>query len=247
MSSIQVLPDAANLAWAGAEHFIARARAAIDARGQFTVALTSGSLSRTMCEALAHHELIQQVDWSCVHLFFGDERCVPPDQPASTYRMVRNALVDHVPLPPGHVHRMHGEDPPALAALAYESELRSVFRRPTVPRFDLVLLTMGEDGRVVSLVPGLPVTNEHKNWTVACYIGEVGTWCLTLTPAVLNAAAEVTVLVAGTRNAVALKQVLEGPYQPNLLPAQLVRPADGSLLWMVDEAAAAELTPAGVS
>jgi 6-phosphogluconolactonase len=241
MTSIEVFKDAPSLARAGAGRFVDRAAAAIGARGRFAVALSGGSTPRGMYALLAGDEHVHRVDWARVHLFFGDERCVPPEHPDSNYRMVRETLLAYAPLPPGNMHRMRGEDPPAEAALAYESDLRAFFGSAAAPRFDLVLLGMGDNGHTASLFPGLPQVREQVRWVAACYVDEVGMWRLTLTPVAINAAAEVTFLVAGAGKAAMLRRVLEGPYQPDLLPAQSVRPTDGLLRWMVDEAAAGDL------
>ncbi len=241
MTNIQVVKDAPGLARAGAAQFVDRAAAAIAAHGRFAVALSGGSTPRGMYTLLAGDELVHRVDWVHVHLFFGDERCVPPEHPGSNYRMVRETLLDHAPVPPGNVHRMRGEDPPAEAALAYKAELRAFFGRAMVPRLDLVLLGMGDNGHTASLFPGQPQVHERVRWVMASYVDEVGMWRLTLTPVAINAAAEVTFLVAGAGKAAMLKRVLEGPYRPDLLLAQIVRPTDGVLRWLVDEAAAADL------
>ena len=241
MPSVQVVKDAPSLARVAAAQFVDRAAAAIAARGRFAVALSGGSTPRAMYTLLASDGLVHRVDWAHVHLFFGDERCVPPEHPDSNYRMVRETLLAHAPVPPGNVHRMRGEDAPAEAALAYEADLRAFFGSGTAPRFDLVLLGMGDNGHTASLFPGQPAVRERVRWVVACYVDEVGMWRLTLTPVAINAAAEVTFLVAGAGKAAMLKRVLEGPYQPDLLPAQIVRPTDGVLRWLVDEAAAADL------
>jgi 6-phosphogluconolactonase len=178
------------------------------------------------------------VDWARVHVFWGDERCVPPDHPESNYRLAREALLDHVPLPPANVHRIPTEQEPVQAAADYEQTLRRFFGPGSVPRFDLVLLGLGTDGHTASLFPGTPAVHEYERWVVAHYVSSLPAWRVTLTPAVLNAADQVTFLVAGEEKAGALKQVLAGPYQPDVLPAQVVRPAGGSLLWLVDDAAA---------
>ena len=241
MTSIEVLKDTPRLACAAAARFVDRAATAIGAHGRFAVALSGGSTPRAMYTLLGSDELVHRVDWPRVHLFFGDERCVPPEHPDSNYRMVRETLLDHAPVPPGNVHRMRGEDPPAEAALGYASDLRAFSGSATAPRFDLVLLGMGDNGHTASLFPGLPQVLEQVRWVAACYVDELRMWRLTLTPVVINAAAEVMFLVTGAGKAGMLKRVLEGPYQPDLLPAQIVRPTDGSLRWMVDEAAAADL------
>jgi 6-phosphogluconolactonase len=241
MPGIEVVKDAPSLARAGAAQFVERAATAIAAHGHFAVALSGGSTPRVMYTLLASDELVHRVDWAHVHLFFGDERCVPPEHPDSNYRMVRETLLAHAPVPPGNVHRMRGEDPPDQAALAYEADLRTFFGSGTAPRFDLVLLGMGDNGHTASLFPGRPEVRDQVRWVMACYVAELEMWRLTLTPVAINAAAEVTFLVAGGGKAAMLKRVLEGPHQPDRLPAQIVRPTDGVLRWIVDEAAAADL------
>jgi len=197
---------------------------------------------------LATPELMTRVDWRRVLLFWGDERCVPPDDPASNYRMAREALLDHVPIPAGNVHRMRGEMEPGEAAAEYERTLRA-FLTPAleetsavdgvpVSRFDLILLGMGEDGHTASLFPRSSALGERKRMAVATYVDNLQSWRVTLTPVLINAAAQVTFIVSGEHKAEALRQVLSGPHQPDLLPAQAVRPRSGSLLWMVDAAAA---------
>jgi 6-phosphogluconolactonase len=241
MTAVDAFADASSLARAAADHFVDRTAAAIAAHGRCSVALSGGSTPRAMYALLATDPIVRRVDWARVHLFFGDERCVSPDHPDSNYRMVRETLLDRAPLPPGNVHRMRGEDPPDQAALAYEADLRAFFGDGAAPSFDLVLLGMGDNGHTASLFPGLSAVHEAVRWVVACCVAEVGMWRLTLTPVAINAAAQVTFLVAGTRKAAMLKRVLEGPYHPDVLPAQIIRPTGGSLRWLVDEAAAAEL------
>jgi len=172
-----------------------------------------------------------------VHVFWGDERCVPPEHPESNYRLAREALLDHVPLPLANIHRIHTEREPAQAAADYERTLRRFFGPGNAPRFDLVLLGLGTDGHTASLFPGTPAVQEHERWVVAHYVPSLAAWRVTLTPAVLNAADQVTFLVAGAEKAGVLDRVLNGPCQPDVLPAQVVRPAGGSLLWLVDAAA----------
>jgi 6-phosphogluconolactonase len=231
-----VLPTKADVTRAAAGRIVAAASAAIAARGRFTIALSGGSTPRALFELLAADPYRAKVDWPHVEICFGDERCVPPDDPASNYRMARQALLDHVP---ARVHRMRGEDEPAAAAAAYERELRELFG--TTPRFDLVLLGMGDNGHTASLFPGLRAVEERERWVVAEYVGEVSMWRLSVTPVVLNAAAEDLFLVAGADKASMLHRVLEGPRDPRALPAQVVAPADGRLVWLVDAAAAAAL------
>jgi 6-phosphogluconolactonase len=157
--------------------------------------------------------------------------------------MARETLLDAVPLPSGNIHRIHGEEEPQLAAAAYEQELRSFFgsRAPDEPPavgFDLVLLGMGDNGHTASLFPGLAAVTERVRWVMAEYVEVVSMWRITLTPVVINAAKNVTFVVSGAEKARRLRDVLEGPIQPEVLPAQIIRPAHGRLLWLIDKAAA---------
>jgi 6-phosphogluconolactonase len=241
MRTIDVVPDGAALARAGAEQFVAAAGRAIAARGRFAVALSGGSTPRAMHTLLAGEAFDRRLNWSRVHLFFGDERCVPPDNPESNYRMARETLIDHVPVPAANVHRLRGEDDPAGAAADYEADLRTFFGVSAAPRFDLIFLGMGDNGHTASLFPGQPAVHEQVRWVVAADVAAAGMWRLTLTPVALNAAAEVTFLVSGGDKAEMVQKVLDGPYQPDLLPAQIVNPSNGQLRWLVDQAAAARL------
>jgi 6-phosphogluconolactonase len=226
-----------------AERVVAHARHAIAYRGRFLLALSGGSTPRPLYELLASPRFATRIDWTRVHMFWGDERCVPPDQPESNYRMAREALLDHVPLPPANVHRIRGEDEPAEAAAAYEELLGAFFgSREISPKdsFDLVLLGMGADGHTASLFPGSAAARETRRWVVASPGPQPGSWRVSLTPVLLNAAENVTFLVTGADKAERLKDVLENG-QPDLLPAQLIRPTHGALHWMIDAAAAARL------
>jgi len=245
---VVVLPSVDALMEAAAERVVARAAAAIDASGRFVVALAGGSTPKALYELLATPRYVDRFDWSRVHVFWGDERCVPPDDRASNYRMTREALLDRVGVPPSNVHRIHGEDPPTAAAAAYEEDLRSVFStRVGPPReapgacFDLVLLGMGDNGHTASLFPGLAAVRERERWVVAEYVSEVSMWRVTLTPPVLNAAADVVFLVSGAGKASMLHRVLEGPREPAALPAQAILPRGGGATWLVDVTAAADL------
>jgi 6-phosphogluconolactonase len=233
---------------AAAQHFATDAAAATRRSGRFAVALSGGSTPRHLYELLASPAHAGRVDWPRVHVFWGDERCVPPDDSASNYRMARAALLDHVPVLDANVHRIRGEDAPTEAAAAYERELRAAFATPVGPpsratgcRFDLVLLGMGDDGHTASLFPGLSAVRERERWVVAEHVGEVSAWRVSLAPPVLNAAAHVVFLVSGAGKAAMLRQVLEGPSHPDALPAQAIAPIDGTLDWLVDTAAAAQL------
>lgn len=239
MAEVEVCADDDALMAAAAETVVRSAAEAIEEAGQATVALSGGTTPKRLYQLLATPGYASRVDWPRVHVFFGDERCVPPNDPASNYRMAREALLDRVPIPPANVHRMRGEDEPATAAADYERELRQVLGARA--RLDLVLLGMGDNGHTASLFPGLTAVREHQRWVVAEHVAEVGMWRITLTPAAINAAAEVVFLVSGAGKADMLARVVEGPRAPDTLPAQVVAPTNGQLRWLVDAAAAVNL------
>lgn len=240
MTEIQVYPDSARLAQAAAESVISAGEAAIAARRRFSIALAGGSTPAPLYRLLATEQYAAQLDWRAVHVFWGDERCVPPQHSSSNYHMVREALLDRVPIPPDNIHRMRGEDDPVQAALAYEDALRAHFGGS--PRFDLVLLGMGADGHTASLFPGAPALAERTRLAVAVYAANRSSWRVTLTYPALNAAAHVMFLVTSSEKADTLRAVLEGPHRPVDLPAQGVRPHAGRVLWLADADAAAQLS-----
>jgi 6-phosphogluconolactonase len=248
LARVAVLPTREALTQSAARRFVAAAEEAIEASGRFAVALSGGSTPQGVYALLATDPYASRVDWSRVHVFWGDERCVPPEDPASNYRMAREALLDHVPLAESNVHRISGESDPAEAASAYERELRELFGSPTGPprltpgaRFDLVLLGMGKDGHTASLFPGSKAVRETSRWVMAEQIAEVPMTRVTLTPVVINAAAEILFLVSGREKAAMLHRVLEGPFRADALPAQAIAPAAGRLGWLADAEAAADL------
>ena len=239
MREILVLPDLAALAQAAADRFVSIADRLIEINGRFTVALSGGSTPRAL-----YAELIDRrsMDWSRVHVFWGDERCVPPDQPDSNYGQAWQLLLSKVKVPDANVHRIKGELDPAQAALEYEAELRRAFE-PALPwprsfsRFDLILLGMGAEGHTASLFPGTAAIHEQARWVVAHYVEPLKANRITLTPPVLNQAAHVIFMVAGADKASALQAVLHGEYDPDRYPAQIVSPTDGQLTWLIDRAA----------
>ncbi len=246
MVAIEVYPGS-DLAYAAAEHIADLAAAAIRARGRFSVALSGGNTPRPVYECLGTAPFAWRIDWSKTHIFWGDERCVAPDDPNSNYRVVRQALLDHVSIPPGNIRRMRGEIEPHAAALEYTKVLEEFFggsarRGPPSDGFDLMLLGMGDNGHTASLFPGMPAVHETAKWVTAEYVAAVSGWRITLTPVVINAAKHVAFLVAGAEKADRLREVIEGTYRPDVLPAQVVRPASGQVTWLVDEDAAAHLS-----
>jgi 6-phosphogluconolactonase len=234
---IQIFPTPEALADAVARHVVVCAKEAISATGRFMVALSGGSTPQAAYRQLATGDSARQVDWRLVHVLWGDERCVPPDDPRSNYRMAKEALLDRVPIPAEQVHRIRGEDDPEKAAAEYEGELRALLG----DAIDLVLLGLGEDGHTASLFPGQSSVHETERWVLAVCGPDGKMWRVTLTPAVLNRSKNVTFIVSGANKAARFQQVLQGPFTPDVLPAQAIRPPQGRLTWMVDEAAAGRL------
>lgn len=242
---IERVPSAQDVARRAAELFVRRNQEA-RARGRFTVALSGGSTPRAFHALLAAPPFRDQVDWSVTQFYWGDERCVAPDDPESNFRMARETLLDNVPIHDAQVHRIHSEmDDPTAAAALYADELRQEFALApgAAPRFDLIYLGMGPDGHTASLFPHTAALHVRDQLVVANYVPKLSTWRITLTAEVLNAAATVAFLVAGQDKADALAAVLDGPPNPEQYPSQLVTPSSGELLWVVDDAAAARLRP----
>lgn len=235
---ILIFDDAEQLARAAAVAFSKHSQHFITHQGRFSVALSGGNTPRRVYELLASDEFKNQIAWKDVHIFFGDERPVPRNHPASNYGMAFAALLSKVAIPAPNIHAIAGEGDPNANARAYESELRLFFTNAKWPRFDLMLLGLGEDGHTASLFPETQALKENKAWVVANWVERLGEFRITLTAPVLNAAANVLFLVAGETKAASLVEVLRGPYQPERLPAQLIRPQNGSLVLMVDAAAA---------
>ena len=245
-AEVRVFPDVVALNISGAGEFARAARDAVAAQGRFAVALAGGSTPKTVYLQLAAEDRsgASRLPWDRIHVFFGDERCVPPDHPDSNFRMASESLLARVPIPPANVHRFRGEDDPARAAAAAEQELREFFGTG-LPRFDLVLLGLGTDGHTASLFPNTEALRETVRPVVANWVPKLNAHRLTLTFPVLNQAAEVIFLVTGTEKARVLGEVLRPAQDGPAYPARSVRPTHGRLLWLVDEAATSELQPAG--
>jgi 6-phosphogluconolactonase len=199
-----------------------------------------------MYELLATDPFKARVDWSVVHIFFGDERMVAPDHPDSNYRMTLEALLSHVPIPQDNVHPIKGVGDAVTDARIYEKELRSFFSGSEWPRFDLVLLGLGKDGHTASLFPGTNALVESGASVVANWIEDLDAFRITLTAPTINAATSVDFLVTGADKAQALAAVLEGPSDPEHLPAQLIKPESRSVTWLVDAQAASKLSSISV-
>jgi 6-phosphogluconolactonase len=225
------LPDKEAVSRAAAQRFVALAGQYTQTE-TFTVALSGGSTPRRLFQLLANAPFRDQVPWTQVHLFWGDERCVPPDHADSNYRMTREALLDHIDIPPQNVHRVRGELDPPQAAKDYRNQLENLLR--TNPRFDLVLLGMGSDGHTASLFPSSPALDEREQTAIAVYAAHLGSWRVTLTLPILNRTQHVLFLVTGASKAPALARIRAG--EP--LPAGQVCPSHGTLTWLLDRDAA---------
>lgn len=235
---VRIVDGLAALARAAAEEWRVRSSAAVSASGRFAVLLAGGSTPRPLYALLADPAAPYRaaLPWARTHVFFGDERTVPPDHPESNYRMARDALLAHVALRPEDVHRIRGEEEPEGAAREYEAELRA-FLGP-VPRFDLVLLGLGAEGHTASLFPGSPALDDPARLVAAPFVPALGAHRITLTLRALDAASRVVFLVAGASKAPALARILSGEPGAAELPAARVRPTDGSVLWLVERGAA---------
>lgn len=241
----QVKADSAALAAAAAEAFTQAAEKAVAARGRARIAISGGSTPKAAFALLADANQPWQarMPWDKLDIFWVDERCVPPDDAESNYRMTREALLDHVPLQAEQVHRMEGELDPHAAAARYESLLRNVFRLEGAesPRFDLVQLGMGPDGHTASLFPHTEALHEMGRLVAANFVEKLKMWRVTLTWPVINQANSVFFLIGGKDKAEVLREVMQGPNDPERLPSQLIWPASGILTLILDQAAAALL------
>jgi 6-phosphogluconolactonase len=242
-SNFSIFDTPEELAVAAAEKFVDYANETNANSGHFCVALAGGNTPKRVYELLATESFKNRIDWSSVHLFFGDERAVPPDHPDSNYAMVFKTLISKIVIPASNVHAIPGEGDANANARQYENHLKSFFVGQSWPRFDLVWLGMGEDGHTASLFPNSEALNEESRWVVATRNEQLGQDRITLTVPVFNRAKRVMFLVVGEKKAQRLQQVLR--LQPDLkpLPAQAINPINGNLEWLLDAAAASLLQP----
>jgi 6-phosphogluconolactonase len=236
---IKIVPDAVTLAHEAAQEFHRLTEAAVQARGRFSVALSGGNTPRSVYSLLASEH--KQLPWDRVHIFFGDERHVPPDHPDSNFRMASESLLSKVPIPAKNIHRIHAELDAEAAAAEYDQQLVNFFHlgNQDWPRFDLIFLGIGEDGHTASLFPGSQALTATLRRVTANWVEKFQTFRITLTLPVLNHAAEVAFLVSGAGKAQILKEVLRPGTKK--YPAQYVQPENGRLLWLVDQDAGSML------
>lgn len=232
---LQICRDAAGVAQAVADLFLAVGQTAICDRGEFNVALSGGNTPRAAYALLGQEPARSSLSWADVHVYFGDERCVPPEDEQSNYRMAQKAFLTSVAIPPANVHRMRGELDPAEAADEYAKLLRT--NLGDQPRLDLVLLGLGPDGHTASLFPGTPPDTDNDKLVRAVYAESQAMWRITMTPKVLNAGRVVAFALEGAEKAAIFCAVYEDPIDTTKYPAQIVNPPDGRLLWIADDLA----------
>ncbi len=241
---IRIFPDVESLSKAAAAEFVRCAGQAVAARGRFTVALSGGSTPKRLYQLLTTEPYRSQIDWGRVEIFWGDERCVPPDHKDSNYRMAREAMLTQLPISAEHVHRLEAERADReTAARDYEAVLARVFGVNSggePPALDLILLGMGPDGHTASLFPHTQALDETHRWVVPNHVPQLNTDRLTLTRPILNRGREVLFLVAGDDKAERLAEVLAGSADPKRLPSQSIQP-EGQLVWFIESAAAVRL------
>lgn len=239
---VRIFKEKDALSRAAANIFVEVAGRTIGTRGRFSVALSGGGTPTGLYRQLATEVFYNQIDWVNTFVFWGDERCVPSDDPGNNYQQAMDAFLTHVPILDKNIQRIKGELGPAEASNDYTQILK---RFSTLgldwPRFDMVLLGMGEDGHTASIFPGTNVEATSPTLPVTAHYQGRPAQRVTLTPLVFNSARYIIFLVTGENKARTLREVLYGKYQPELFPAQRIRPSSGKVIWLADEAAGSNL------
>jgi 6-phosphogluconolactonase len=240
---IATYPDSDTLSHQAAQLIVRLAAESVVTHGRFTVALAGGSTPRKLYGLLANEPYRSQIDWALVEVFWSDERCVPVDDPESNFRMAQEAFLSKVPIAENQVHRMHADWPDRdAAAQAYVIEMRRIFGTDGIPSFDLIQLGMGPEGHTASLFPHQAALHEQERLVMPVRTPKPPPDRLTFTPPLLNAARHVLFLVTGSDKANAVHEVIEGEYNPDEYPAQIVHPPHGEVTWMLDTGAASKLS-----
>ena len=232
---IKVSPDTDDLLFQAAERITAAAEKAIADKGDFSIALSGGHTPEGLYKLLTREPYRLLIDWSKVSIYFGDERCVPPDSDQSNFRMANESLLSKAPIPADHIYRMRGEIDPQQAAKDYGELLKAQFGDKGL---DMILLGMGDDGHTASLFPHTAALQEPKHRCVANWVEKFNTWRITMTAPFINRADTVMIMVAGKDKAARVKEVMEGPSDPDRLPIQMIQPESGKLNWLLDAGAA---------
>jgi 6-phosphogluconolactonase len=235
---IQVVPDVKALAVAAAERIITLSDDAKSRRETFSIALSGGNTPKTLFELLATDAYSQRINWDHWEIYWGDERCVPPTDSESNFRMAAQAMLDHVPIPPENIHRMKGELDPQQAAIEYGQLLKQKFGDGGM---NLILLGMGDDGHTASLFPHTEALKETKHRCVANFVAKMNVWRITMSAPFINRAHTIIEMVAGASKASRLEEVLQGPPRPEDYPVQMIDPIEGEMIWLLDAAAAGML------
>jgi 6-phosphogluconolactonase len=240
--NIAIYDDKHTLSQHAAEYIMLKAKESIDLYGRFTIALTGGTTPGEAYSLLGSEPIRSQIDWQLVHLFWGDERCVPHTNPESNFYLVQEVLLNNIAIPKSQIHPVPADQPDRDAASqAYTVEMQHIFGTNGIPSFDVIHLGMGPEGHTASLFPHQVSLHEKHRLVMPVSVPKPPPDRLTFTPPLLNAARNVLFLVTGSDKADALHAVLEGEYQPDEYPAQIVRPTNGEVVWMLDRAAAQNL------
>jgi 6-phosphogluconolactonase len=240
-TKIEIYPDLTALGRRAAVLFASLAGKSVSGKGRFAVALSGGSTPKGLYSLLGHPPYRDEIDWSSVHFFWADERCVHREDEASNFKLAFDQLLSKIPVPGRNIHRIKSEKGPELGAKDYEQRIREFFGASEPPRFDLILLGMGEDGHTASLFPGSGALRETKRHALPVHSEKPGIDRITLTLPVLNRASEILFLVSGLSKAAAVELVLAKGDEGAPLPAALVRPPEGEVTWLIDAEAASLL------
>jgi 6-phosphogluconolactonase len=225
---------------AAGEFIVRIAAESIAARGKFTIALSGGNTPGKLFSLLASASFRERIDWKKIFVFWGDERCVPMDSERNNAHMAKTLLLDKIKIPTANIYPIPVNLGPAEAAKKYEETLK-VFFGEELPSFDLILLGLGDNGHTASLFPYTSVLIETHHWIREVHVEEQKEWRITMTVPLINQAAHIAFLVSGIEKAKVLQTILNGPYDPDQYPAQLIKPAEGHLFWFADQAAATDL------
>lgn len=223
-----------------ADLFLLKSREAVRDKNEFVVSLSGGSTPEMLFRRLAESPYDQHIPWEKIHVFWGDERCVPWDHKESNYGLARNLLLKHVPVPKENIYPIRGDLKPEAAANKYEEKLKDFFGKQP-PIFDLVLLGLGEDGHTASLFPYSSILKKKKRWVKEVYVEDKKSYRISMTAPLINQARLIVFMVKGANKAQALNEVINGKFRPKKYPAQLIQPEEGEIHWYLDEEAAKKL------
>ena len=240
INKIQVFQTPEKLTEATAEFIVKTAKDAVSTRGRFAISLSGGHTPERLYTLLSKPPFVSQMPWDKTFVFWGDERCVPSDDPQNNARMAKVLLLNHITIPAANIYPIPVDMSPADAANDYEKTINNFFKEEA-PRFDLILLGLGENGHTASLFPGTEVVFEKSRLVKEVYVDEQKMFRITMTAPLINQAYNIMFLMEGAGKAEILNTVLNTAYQPEKYPAQLIKPVNGNLYWYMDQKAAALL------